>query len=129
METGYFTSGLGINIKTILNIEDTDDPPIVRTDWTVNSILNRTEYFHEKALKIWELPKIYCSDNSCDGSISHVDLLYDLNEIKNITCKSKIKRDGTVRSSECNAKLIVLWPDDVPTEYKVPSDYTFKSPS
>jgi hypothetical protein len=125
---GYFTSGLGINQKTIINIEDTDTAPISRTDWTVNSILNRTKYFHELALKIWELPKIYCEDNTCDGSVSHVDPeVEDIDKVGNIRCKSKKKRDGTTSTTECNKKLIVKWSSDVPMEYKVPSVYQFEN--
>jgi uncharacterized protein with ParB-like and HNH nuclease domain len=119
--TGYFTSGLGINIKTIMKHENIDW--LDRSQWNVNSILQRSEYFHELALDLWKLPQIFCEDSTCQGSVSSVNLIGNIESIASTKCMQRMKVDGTITTNNCNRKLIVRWPEKSPPEYKVPSAY------
>jgi uncharacterized protein with ParB-like and HNH nuclease domain len=128
--SGYKTSQLKINSETVVKIEDTDTD---RTDWTSLGILKREEYFTNEIIKMWELPRLYCTNPECDGykkhtPISKVDFYEDesskLQPVDDYVCNEK---NGT--QTACGNSLEPIWPNDNAIEYRAPKEYTLSSDS
>jgi len=125
---GYRASELSINKKTVMKIDDTAD---ARHDWTVLSILERTQFLVSLTNRLWQLPKIYCTNPICPkykeeiksikGELDPIDTE---KFIENKKCEELING-----GSKCDHSLVVLWyrkvgdigiaPDlDVPEQFK-----------
>ena len=129
-ESGYKKSQLKINSETVVKVEDTDTQ---RTDWTSLGILKREEYLTNKIIEMWNLPRLYCTNQQCSGYKKstkrtkvdfHEDESSKLQDVSNCVCEEK---NGT--QIACGNSLEVVWPKDNAIEYRVPREYTLDSDS
>lgn len=112
--SGYNSSKLEINLKTVMIDEETQLP---RNEWTANSILKRGTYFADLATKIWALPEIICSDITCPGNLKPTKCDGSIDIIDNEKCEED--RGG----QKCGKELKLRWPKDTAPEYRVPTTY------
>jgi len=113
-DAGYNSSELKINKQTIMKIQDTDDD---RFEWTAEGILKRGDYLQNFALKIWQLPEIYCTNTACHNNRSSTKVDGDFDKCREAKCTEDL--GGTI----CGSELIIKWPAICGPEYKVAEAY------
>ncbi len=120
-DLGYSKSQLPINIDTLLKDENGND----RQDWTALSLIERTEILNDKALEVWKLPEIFCSNSNCYGSKNPITVTGTKKEVLESMCCDIRDVNGQECSPvvQCGNKLIVKWHKPAP-EYRVPQAYT-----
>ena len=121
---GYRGSELSINKRTVMKIQDTTD---TRDVWTAVSILERTQYLVTLSNDLWRLPKIYCTNSSCDKhreAIKDIEGNLDSHNIEQFIENKKCIE--LINGVKCDNSLEVLWPRngtapdlDVPEQFKM----------
>ena len=118
---GFNGSRLLINKNTVTHIES--DYTKERDEWTAISILKRTQWIIEKILYMWQLPKIYCTNNNCSKYTNPVHIQgHTIESVNEVTCEEKIN------GNPCGHELEILWPRRGAKELTVPTVHCESAP-
>ena len=136
-ENGYCKSVLKINSETVVKMEDTSwitcSKCTKRSNWTALGILKREKFLTELIVKMWELPKIYCTNPQCRGFTTPAKSFKV--DFEDNTAEKLIDADKVVCQEKnggqtiCGEELTVVWPDDNAVQYRAPTEYTLSSDS